>query len=164
MADDGGAQAQLEGEGEAQPHAEFDMEFVSELPGGRAIVPAEREGKFVFLVASGAMTQQCFDEMLHHLQVIVGSGRWHQNWPDTPAPTASQQPTAASFDMEYRPALPNGAAILPSEERGRFVWLVAAGAMTQQCFDEMREYLLHIVGTGMWSQNWDGEPPPQPGL
>ncbi|MFF9894907.1 hypothetical protein [Streptomyces longispororuber] len=36
--------------------------------------------------------------------------------------------------------------------------MIAEGQMTQQCFDEMRQYLQHIVGTGMWQQNWDGKP------
>ncbi|MCX4827124.1 hypothetical protein OG746_26980 [Streptomyces sp. NBC_01016] len=158
MADEGAARAT-----EEEPQAEFDMEFVPHLPDGRAIVPAEREGRFVFLVATGAMTRQCFDEMLHHLQAIVGSGRWRQNW--EPARPAEVEPpaTVAEFGMEIRPNLPDGAAILPDEQPGRFVWLVAAGAMTRQCFDEMRGYLLHIVGSGEWTQDWSGGPSPQPG-
>ncbi|MFF3497429.1 hypothetical protein ACFYWS_39560 [Streptomyces sp. NPDC002795] len=158
MADEGAARA-----AEEEPQAEFDMEFVPHLPDGRAIVPAERDGKFVFLVAVGAMTQQCFDEMLRHLQVIVGSGRWRQNWGKIPPVEADPQLAVAEFDMEFRPSLPDGAAITPDEQSGRFVWLVAAGAMTRQCFDEMRGYLLHIVGTGEWTQDWRGGPSPQPG-
>lgn len=77
-------------------------------------------------------------------------------------PDDQAQPQA-EFDMEMVPTLPGGRAIVPAERQGKFVWLVAEGHISQQCFDEMKEYLQHIVGTGMWSQNWDGEPPPQSG-
>lgn len=64
------------------------------------------------------------------------------------------------FDMEMVPSLPGGRAVHPAEQEGRFVWLIAEGAMTKQCFDEMREYLRYIVDNDLWVQNWDGKPPP----
>lgn len=64
------------------------------------------------------------------------------------------------FDMEMVPSLPGGRSIYPAEQEGRFVWLVAEGAMTQQCFNEMREYVRYIVENRLWIQNWDGKPPP----
>jgi hypothetical protein len=64
------------------------------------------------------------------------------------------------FDMEMVPTLPGGRSIYPAEQEGGFVWLVAEGAMTKQCFDEMREYLRYIVDNNLWIQNWDGKPPP----
>lgn len=67
------------------------------------------------------------------------------------------------FDMEMVPSLPGGRAIFPAEQQGRFVWLVAEGAMTQQCFDEMRAYIRYIVDNNLWTQNWDGKPPLNPG-
>ncbi|MFJ9128874.1 hypothetical protein ACIRJS_32710 [Streptomyces sp. NPDC102340] len=145
-------------EREQSPKAEFDMEFVR-LPDGRSIVPAEREGKFVFLVAFGAMTEQCFHEMRRHLQGIVGTGRWRQNWPSPKPHEGINAEPVTQFDMEIRPSLPDGAAILPDETDGRFVWLVAAGAMTRRCFEEMRGYLLHIVSSGEWTQD-RGRPQP----
>lgn len=66
----------------------------------------------------------------------------------------------AEFDMEMVPSLPGGRSISPAEQDGCFVWLVAEGAMTQQCFDEMRDYLRYIVDNKLWTQNWDGKPPP----
>ena len=66
------------------------------------------------------------------------------------------QPDPAGFDMQFVPNLPGGRACFPAERDGKFVWLVADGAMTEQCFTEMRSYLCHIVGSGMWTQNWDG--------
>ncbi|MGW2170353.1 hypothetical protein ACWC1C_07455 [Streptomyces sp. NPDC001705] len=66
---------------------------------------------------------------------------------------------AADFDMEFVAQLPDGRAVFPAEREGKFVWLVAKGAMTEQCFHEMRGYLLHIVGSGMWTQNWEGKGP-----
>ena len=67
------------------------------------------------------------------------------------------------FDMQMVPHLPGGRAVFPAEQQGRFVWLVAEGAMTPQCFEEMREYIRHIVNNRLWVQNWDGKPPPIPG-
>jgi len=64
------------------------------------------------------------------------------------------------FDMEMVPSLPGGRALYPAEQQGRFVWLVAEGAMTQQCFDEMRGYVRYIVENRLWIQNWDGKAPP----
>jgi hypothetical protein len=64
--------------------------------------------------------------------------------------------------MELVPSLPGGRSIYPAEQQGHFVWLVAEGAMTQQCFNEMREYVRYIVENRLWVQNWDGKPPPHP--
>lgn len=165
MADSSGlGQPQMD----AEVAADFTMEFVPRLPGGRAIAPLEVEGAFAFAVAERAMTQQCLDEMIMHLRRIVRSGSWLQNWPGRPADTTgpaperqhAEAPAAAVFDMELRPSLPGGAEILPDEKPGRFVWLVRDGAMTPRCFDELRTYLLAIVGGGQWSQNWDGHARP----
>jgi hypothetical protein len=67
------------------------------------------------------------------------------------------------FDMEFVPRLPGGRAVCPAEQQGRFVWLVAEGAMTPQCLEEMREYVRYIVKNRLWTQNWDGKPPPDLG-
>jgi hypothetical protein len=64
------------------------------------------------------------------------------------------------FDMVMVPSLPGGRTIYPAEEQGRFVWLVAEGAMTEKCFDELRDYTRYIVENQLWTQNWDGKPPP----
>ncbi|MFJ1657225.1 hypothetical protein [Streptomyces anthocyanicus] len=72
---------------------------------------------------------------------------------------SADQPAPADFDMEFVPDLPDGRAVFPAEREGKFVWLVAEGAMTEQCFHEMRTYLLHIVGSGTWTQNWSGGEP-----
>ncbi len=72
---------------------------------------------------------------------------------------ASKKPEFG-FDMEMVPTLPGGRAVHPAEQEGSFVWLIAEGAMTKQCFDEMREYLHYIVDNGLWVQNWDGKPQP----
>ncbi|MFI1676992.1 hypothetical protein [Streptomyces sp. NPDC020607] len=77
-------------------------------------------------------------------------------------PQPEPEPCKAEFDMEFVPHLPGGRAAVPAERAGKFVWMIAEGQMTEQCFAEMRQYLQHIVGTGMWQQNWDGKPPPQP--
>lgn len=167
MADDCGS-GQPQDEDADATAADFHMEFVPRLPGGKSIAPMETEGLFAFAVVINEMTQQCLDEMTAHLQTIVRSRSWLQNWPDAPtsggATPPEQEPPAGhvEFDMEFRPSLPNGAAILPDEKQGRFVWLVRDGAMTPRCFAELRTYLLAIVGNGQWSQNWGGGAP-QPG-
>ncbi len=152
----------VELQAEVKPAAEFDMEFVPELPNGRAIFPAERNGKFGYLVATGAMTEQCLTELVRHIRSIVRSGSWQQNWREEPSaqqcPAASEHANESVFDMEWRNDLPGGAAVRPDESQGRFVWLVRKGAMTEQCFEEMRAYLIHVVGSGRWSQNWGTRP------
>lgn len=86
--------------------------------------------------------------------------------PQEPTEEGSQEPRAeepqgpqADFDMEFVPKLPGGRAAVPAEREGRFVWMIAEGHMSEQCMTEMRQYLQHIVSTGMWQQNWDGKPP-----
>jgi hypothetical protein len=81
------------------------------------------------------------------------------NEADEPREAGAGQSTP-QFDMEMVPSLPGGRSIYPAEQQGRFVWLVAEGAMTQQCFNEMREYGRYIVENRLWVQNWDGKPPP----
>lgn len=59
---------------------EVDMEFVEALPGGRAVMPVERRGKFVWLVVHGHVSAQASTEMVADLNHIVRSGLWQQNW------------------------------------------------------------------------------------
>lgn len=73
-----------------------------------------------------------------------------------------QADKAPEFDMEFVPNLPGGRALYPAEQEGRFVWLVAEGAMTEQCLNEMREYVRYIIEHRLWIQNWDGKAPPNP--
>ncbi|MGI5408667.1 hypothetical protein ACQEV9_17970 [Streptomyces chartreusis] len=70
------------GQSTERRHPDVQMKFVSALPDGRAVVPAEQEGKFIWLIAEGAMTDQCRREMRDYLRHIVRSGMWTQNWPD----------------------------------------------------------------------------------
>ncbi|WPP29987.1 hypothetical protein [Streptomyces sp. CL7] len=69
---------------------------------------------------------------------------------------STEEPQATQFAMEWVADL-EGRAVFPAERDGKFVWLVAEGAMTKQCFTEMYDYLSHIVGSGMWTQNWKGQ-------
>jgi hypothetical protein len=59
---------------------EVDMEFVTALPGGRAVMPVEREGHFTWLVVEGHVSPQARREMVEDLNHIVRSGLWQQNW------------------------------------------------------------------------------------
>lgn len=49
---------------------------------------------------------------------------------------------------------------MPLERRGKFVWLVVRGHISSQARTEMVATLNHIVGAGLWQQNWQ---PPQAG-
>lgn len=64
------------------------------------------------------------------------------------------------IDMEFVPTLPGGRSVFPAEQEGCLVWLVAEGAMTRECFDEMRRYFRHMAENGLWTQCWDGKPSP----
>jgi hypothetical protein len=79
------SQADNPQEGSPLP-AEFDMEMVPHLPGGRSVCPAEQQGRFVWLVAEGEMTTKCFEEMRHYLRYIVDNKLWVQNWDGKPPP------------------------------------------------------------------------------
>lgn len=59
---------------------EIAMEFVDALPGGRAVMPVERKGKFVWLAVKGHVSPQACREMVGDLNHIVRSGLWRQNW------------------------------------------------------------------------------------
>jgi len=72
---------------------------------------------------------------------------------------AEQAAGKVEIDMEWVPSLPGGRSVYPAEQENRFVWLVAEGAMTQKCFNEMREYLHYIARKELWTQRWDGKPP-----
>ncbi|MFF9215567.1 hypothetical protein [Streptomyces viridosporus] len=69
----------------------------------------------------------------------------------------TDQPT--EIDLQIVPHLPEGRAVFPAEREGKFVWLVAEGAMTEQCVREMRGYLSHIASNRLWVQNWGGGEP-----
>ncbi|MEV8380738.1 hypothetical protein AB0P44_07655 [Streptomyces chartreusis] len=72
-----------ESAGRQEPHRiEVEMRFVSALPGGRAVQPAEKNGKFVWLITKGAMTEQCRREMRDYMTHIASTGMWTQNWPN----------------------------------------------------------------------------------
>lgn len=77
-------------------------------------------------------------------------------------PQETDRTANVEFDMEMVPSLPGGRSVHPAEQQGQFIWLVAEGAMTEQCFDEMREYFRYIGSNGLLTQNWDGKPPPEP--
>lgn len=67
------------------PQFEIEMHFVDSLPGGRAVMPVEEQGRFGWLVVQGHVTPQARSEMLSDLRHIVQSGLWRQDW-QPPAP------------------------------------------------------------------------------
>ncbi|MFI1723872.1 hypothetical protein [Streptomyces sp. NPDC020489] len=83
--------AEPEGQGpdgeQEQPHEDqtlqqpgIEMEYVDHLPGGKVVMPVEREGSFTWLIVHGHLSPQARHEMLQDLRQIVGSGLWTQNW------------------------------------------------------------------------------------
>ncbi|MEV5957231.1 hypothetical protein AB0M11_26280 [Streptomyces sp. NPDC051987] len=89
MADDGSATSHSEEDDneetsrppEDNPQAEFKMELVDALPGGRAVVGVERKGEFMWLASKEHVSQQAVDEFVEQLTRIVNEGWWVQNWP-----------------------------------------------------------------------------------
>lgn len=63
------------------PYAEFRMELVDSLPGGRAVVGVEQEGEFTWLASKEHLSQQAVDEFVEQLSRIANEGWWVQNWP-----------------------------------------------------------------------------------
>lgn len=61
--------------------ADIAIEVVPRLPGGRALMPVERDGILVWLLVEGHMSQQAQDEWLQAMQCLVGTGMWGQNFP-----------------------------------------------------------------------------------
>ncbi|GGR90205.1 hypothetical protein GCM10010252_31340 [Streptomyces aureoverticillatus] len=80
MADDDAQRCDEPG-GLSEPWAEFDMEFVDWLPGGRAVIPVESQGRFTWLVVRGHVSEQARQEFVREIQHIVGRGLWRQEWP-----------------------------------------------------------------------------------
>ncbi|MFE1587026.1 hypothetical protein [Streptomyces sp. NPDC059402] len=66
---------------EPQPEAEFRMELVDSLPGGRAVMGVERKGEFMWLADRHHVTPQARDEFIEQLTTIVRERWWVQNWP-----------------------------------------------------------------------------------
>jgi len=59
---------------------EVEIHFVDSLPGGRAVMPVERDGKFAWLAVHGAISPQAAGEMVADLNYIISTGLWRQNW------------------------------------------------------------------------------------
>lgn len=72
MSDDAEAQAQLA--------TTVQYEFVPSLPGGRSVLPVEREGELIFLISLGEMTEQCREELNEYAHHITTKRLWNQNW------------------------------------------------------------------------------------
>ncbi|MEU8956037.1 hypothetical protein AB0C93_17235 [Streptomyces sp. NPDC048518] len=83
----------------------------------------------------------------------------HQSDDGGEQPTPDAEGPVAEFDMEFVPSLPAGQVVTPVESEGRFTWLVVEGHVSPQAREEFVTHLRHIVGRGMWRQDWPGEPP-----
>lgn len=75
---------------------------------------------------------------------------------------ATNQPTPEhpQVAMEYVDSLPHGRVVMPVEREGSFTWLIVRGHISPQARTEMLANLRHIVGSGLWRQDWQ---PPQTG-
>jgi hypothetical protein len=62
------------------PQMDVHIQFVNSLPGGRAVMPVEEAGKFIWLVVHGHISPQAASEMETDLSHIIRSGLWRQNW------------------------------------------------------------------------------------
>ncbi|MGW6210998.1 hypothetical protein [Streptomyces sp. NPDC055109] len=59
---------------------EVEIHFVDSLPGGRVIMPVEREGKFAWLAVRGHISRQAAREMVADLNYIIKLRLWRQDW------------------------------------------------------------------------------------
>lgn len=78
--ENGGSEERPAAASTPDPHLEIDMHYVESLPGGRAVMALEEEGRFAWFVVRGHVSPQARTEMLSDLRHIVGSGLWVQNW------------------------------------------------------------------------------------
>lgn len=67
-------------EAETGPSAEFKMELVDSLPGGRAVIGVEQEGEFRWLASKEHVSEQAVNEFVEQLTKIVAEGWWVQQW------------------------------------------------------------------------------------
>ncbi|MEV7793359.1 hypothetical protein AB0O68_15405 [Streptomyces sp. NPDC087512] len=72
---------QVPHEKQSEPPAQFRMELVDALPGGRAVIGVEQEGEFMWLADRHHVTPQARDEFVDQLTRIVRERWWVQNWP-----------------------------------------------------------------------------------
>lgn len=63
------------------PPAEFRMELVDGLPGGRAVMGVEQDGEFMWLADRNHVSAQARDEFFDQISRMVEEGWWIQNWP-----------------------------------------------------------------------------------
>lgn len=83
MSDDGAANTGNAEHDETPSPVE--MEFVDSLPGGRSAMALERDGRLLWLVVKGDVTDQARVDLLAEMNHMVCSGLWRQDWP-TPQP------------------------------------------------------------------------------
>ncbi|MET8818519.1 hypothetical protein [Streptomyces rochei] len=65
---------------DAFPQAEIEMHFVDSLPGGKVVMPFEKDGALAWVVVRGEISKQAGREMVAHMNHLVRSGLWRQNW------------------------------------------------------------------------------------
>lgn len=67
-------------EREITPLAECQVELCDSLPGDRAVIAVEQEGRIVWIFSRKHATQRTVDEFRETIQRIVRDGLWVQNW------------------------------------------------------------------------------------
>ncbi|MGW2720786.1 hypothetical protein [Streptomyces sp. NPDC001492] len=79
MADEGGGVPPTGDSGSRQPRPQIHMELRDSLPGGRAVVTVEQEGRLTMLASKEHITAQAAEELADQLGCIARN--WSQNWP-----------------------------------------------------------------------------------
>ncbi|MFG2679241.1 hypothetical protein [Streptomyces sp. NPDC048392] len=62
------------------PQTEIEMHYVDSLPGGKVVMPFERDGALAWFVVRGEISLQAGRELLGHMNHLVHTGLWEQNW------------------------------------------------------------------------------------
>ncbi|MFE1770289.1 hypothetical protein [Streptomyces sp. NPDC059008] len=67
------------------------IKFVDELPGGRQVLPLERDGELRWLVLRGAMTEEARDEFAVCFRYLTENRHWVQQWKGRGIPPQSRR-------------------------------------------------------------------------
>jgi hypothetical protein len=90
----------------------------------------------------------------------MGHGLWEQDWTDVSHEGRVQEPPqgrdVAVARWEIIPAhkLPDGKYVVALEQKGRFIWHIRSGFITQALCDAMNAAFERIVGDALWVQRW----------
>jgi hypothetical protein len=148
----------MEEQESATARAWFEIVPAASLPDGRVAFPLERDGEMMWAAAEGHVSPQLIEVINRTLDYLLGCGLWRQEWGGRP----TSRPSRAWFEIVPAELLPDGYSAVPLEWDGGMMWIIAEEHASQQAAAEVNQILEHILGEGLWRQEWDGHPWPPP--